>query len=42
MADDELKRPSPEALLELAHKTEAQETKGKLTIYLGSAPGVGK
>jgi two-component system sensor histidine kinase KdpD len=42
MADEELKRPSPEALLELAQKAEAQETRGKLTIYLGSAPGVGK
>jgi len=42
MADEELKRPSPEALLELAQKAEEQETRGKLTIYLGSAPGVGK
>jgi two-component system sensor histidine kinase KdpD len=42
MGDEELKRPSPEALLELAQKAEAQETRGKLTIYFGSAPGVGK
>jgi two-component system sensor histidine kinase KdpD len=42
MADDELKRPSPDALLELAQKVEAQEKGGKLTIYFGSAPGVGK
>lgn len=35
--DDE-KRPSPEALLEKA----AQETRGRLKIFLGAAPGVGK
>jgi len=32
------KRPSPEALLEAA----AQEARGKLKIFLGAAPGVGK
>lgn len=32
------KRPSPEALLEKA----AQETRGRLKIFLGAAPGVGK
>jgi two-component system sensor histidine kinase KdpD len=42
MADEELKRPSPEALLELAQKEESQERRGRLTIYFGSAPGVGK
>jgi two-component system sensor histidine kinase KdpD len=42
MANEELKRPSPEALLELAQKVEAQERRGRLTIYFGSAPGVGK
>jgi len=42
MADEELKRPSPEALLELAQKEEGQERRGRLTIYFGSAPGVGK
>ncbi|HET6516327.1 MAG TPA: DUF4118 domain-containing protein [Thermodesulfovibrionales bacterium] len=42
MAKEEYKRPSPEALLELAQKEEAQEKRGKLTIYFGSAPGVGK
>ncbi|KKB79338.1 histidine kinase [Devosia limi DSM 17137] len=31
-------RPDPAALLELA----ARETRGKLTIFLGAAPGVGK
>ena len=42
MAEEEYKRPSPEALLEVAQKEEAQEKRGKLTIYFGSAPGVGK
>ncbi len=32
------KRPSPEALLEAA----ANEGRGKLKIFLGAAPGVGK
>lgn len=42
MAEEEYKRPSPEALLELAQKEEAQGKRGKLTIYFGAAPGVGK
>lgn len=42
MANEEYIRPSPEALLEVAHKAEASEKRGKLTIYFGSAPGVGK
>jgi two-component system sensor histidine kinase KdpD len=44
MAEDkeEYKRPSPEALLEVAKKEEAQEKRGKFTIYFGAAPGVGK
>jgi two-component system sensor histidine kinase KdpD len=42
MAEEEYKRPSPEALLEVAQKEEAQEGRGKLTIYFGAAPGVGK
>jgi two-component system sensor histidine kinase KdpD len=42
MAEEEYKRPSPEALLEVAQKAEASEKRGKLTIYFGSAPGVGK
>jgi len=41
MAEEEYKRPSPEALLDLAQKEETQKTRGKLTIYFGSAPGVG-
>jgi len=40
--EEEYKRPSPEALLDLAQKEEAQKGRGKLTIYFGSAPGVGK
>ncbi len=40
--EEEYKRPSPEAMLDLAQKEEAQEKRGKLTIYFGSAPGVGK
>lgn len=35
---DDAKRPSPEALLEQAE----QETRGRLKIFLGAAPGVGK
>ena len=35
---DDTKRPDPTALLQLA----ARETRGKLTIFLGAAPGVGK
>ena len=31
-------RPDPEALLELA----GRERRGKLTVFLGAAPGVGK
>ena len=42
MADEEYKRPSPEAMLELARKEEVSEKRGKLTIYFGAAPGVGK
>ncbi|MCD2180481.1 sensor histidine kinase [Rhizobium sp. GN54] len=38
MQDGQDRRPSPEALLERAD----QETRGKLKIFLGAAPGVGK
>jgi two-component system sensor histidine kinase KdpD len=41
MSDNELKRPSPEEMLELV-KSEEKAKKGQLTIYLGYAPGVGK
>ncbi len=41
MADaSEQKRPSPEALLELARKE--QPGRGRLKIFLGAAPGIGK
>ena len=36
------RRPSPEALLKLAQAEEAQNGQGKLKIFLGYAPGVGK
>ncbi|MFT3723246.1 MAG: sensor histidine kinase KdpD [Hyphomonadaceae bacterium] len=38
MIDDEQRRPSPDALLEQAKAA----SRGKLKIYLGAAPGVGK
>src|SRR5277367_3521835 len=43
MADqrrDSENRPSPEALLEAAHREERRV--GKLRIFVGAAPGVGK
>jgi two-component system sensor histidine kinase KdpD len=42
MADEEFQRPSPDALLQLAQREEAQKARGRLTIYFGAAPGVGK
>src|SRR5512142_224875 len=36
------KRPSPETLLKLAQAEEREEGRGKLKIFLGYAPGVGK
>ncbi|MDD1744821.1 MAG: DUF4118 domain-containing protein [Candidatus Methanoperedens sp.] len=42
MDEEEYKRPTPEAMLEVAQKEEAQGKRGKLTIYFGAAPGVGK
>ena len=36
------KRPSPEKLLHRATEEAQQEKRGKLKIYLGAAPGVGK
>lgn len=35
-------RPNPEQLLQRAQKEEKQGNRGKLKIYLGAAPGVGK
>ncbi|MCL5023562.1 MAG: DUF4118 domain-containing protein [Nitrospirae bacterium] len=40
--EEDYKRPSPDALLEVAHKEEAEQKRGKLTVYVGAAPGVGK
>src|SRR5882762_6002509 len=37
---DPLKRPSPEALLEAARRENSQA--GRLKIFVGAAPGVGK
>jgi two-component system sensor histidine kinase KdpD len=36
------KRPNPETLLQRAQEEERQAERGKLKIYLGAAPGVGK
>lgn len=38
----EEERPEPESLLEIAEQEEATKKHGKLTIYFGAAPGVGK
>lgn len=35
-------RPDPESLLKRAHEEEQAEQRGKLKIYFGAAPGVGK
>ena len=35
-------RPEPESLLEIAQQEETAKKRGKLTIYFGAAPGVGK
>lgn len=39
---DEYQRPDPDALLRLIKSEEAFEGRGKLTIFFGYAPGVGK
>jgi two-component system sensor histidine kinase KdpD len=36
------KRPNPDVLLRRVHEEQSQERGGKLKIYLGAAPGVGK
>ena len=38
----EEQRPEPEELLKLVKREEAAKKRGKLAIYLGAAPGVGK
>ncbi len=42
MTDREDERPEPESLLAIAQQEEAAKKRGKLTIYFGAAPGVGK
>jgi two-component system sensor histidine kinase KdpD len=42
MTDREDERPEPESLLAIAQEEEAAKKRGKLTIYFGAAPGVGK
>jgi len=42
MIDEECKRPEPEAFLERIKAKEEGKNCGKLTIYFGAAPGVGK
>ncbi len=42
MTDEEEKRPEPESLLEIAQQEETAKKRGKLTVYFGAAPGVGK
>lgn len=42
MIDTEPKRPEPESLLAIAHQEETAKKRGKLAIYFGAAPGVGK
>ena len=42
MTDSEHKRPEPESLLAIAKQEEKAKKRGKLTIYFGAAPGVGK
>ncbi len=42
VADEEYRRPEPEALLQVVQDEETGSRHGKLTIYFGSAPGVGK
>ena len=42
MTDTEHKRPEPESLLAIAKQEEIAKKRGKLTIYFGAAPGVGK
>src|SRR3954469_10879884 len=38
----EIERPDPDELLERVVAEEGQQKRGKLTIFFGAAPGVGK
>ena len=42
MIETEDKRPKPESFLAIAQQEETAKKHGKLTIYFGAAPGVGK
>jgi two-component system sensor histidine kinase KdpD len=42
MASCDEKRPDPDALLALASKEERRRSRGRLRIFFGAAPGVGK
>jgi Osmosensitive K+ channel histidine kinase len=42
MADDEQRRPDPDALLALAREEDRRKTRGRLRVFFGAAPGVGK
>jgi two-component system, OmpR family, sensor histidine kinase KdpD len=42
MVDEDHKRPKPEKFMEMIKAGEENNGKGKLTIYFGAAPGVGK
>ncbi|MHB1203331.1 MAG: hypothetical protein ACYCZC_09335, partial [Acidithiobacillus sp.] len=42
MAEQEDGRPDPDALLAQVQKEEAKAQKGRLKIFFGAAPGVGK
>ena len=42
MKDPDDSRPDPETLLRIAQREERAATRGRLRVYLGAAPGVGK
>ena len=39
---DEDQRPDPDALLAMVQREEAEKRRGRLRIFLGMCPGVGK
>jgi len=39
---NEISRPNPDALLAALQKEEARQKRGRLKVFLGMAPGVGK
>ncbi len=42
MADDGQRRPDPDALLTLAREEDRRKARGRLRVFFGAAPGVGK